>query len=56
MAQGQELESRDHEGVLRRADLDALGVGELADRVLGAGGQLAVADVENAQQTAAAFP
>ena len=49
------LESRDHERVLRRADLDALGVGELADRVLGAGGQLAVADVENAQQTAAAF-
>ena len=43
------------ERVLRRADLDALGVGELADRVLGAGGQLAVADVEDAQQAAAAF-
>ena len=49
------LERGHHEGVLRRADLDALGVGELADRVLGAGGQLAVADVEDAQQAAAAF-
>ena len=49
------LERGHHEGVLRRADLDALGVGELADRVLGAGGQLAVADVEDGQDTAAAF-
>ena len=51
----QRLKGRHHERILRSADLYALGVGKLADRVLGVGGQLAVADIHNGQNAGSAF-
>ena len=49
------LEGGDHQRVLRRADFDPPGVGQLAHGVPGIGGQLAVAHVKDAEQAAAAF-